>query len=41
MTNAVFRRKFIALKVSQLSTQLKKLGEKSTEIKLRKAERNN
>ena len=27
MTNAVFRRRFIALNVSQLSTQLKKSGE--------------
>ena len=27
MTNAVFRRKFIALNISQLSTQLKKSGE--------------
>lgn len=27
MTNAVFRRKFMALNVSQLSTQLKKSGE--------------
>ena len=41
MPNAVFRRKFIALNVSQLSTQLKKLGERSTEIKLRQAERSN
>lgn len=29
MTNAIFKRKFIALSESQLGSQLKKLGEKN------------